>query len=457
MTARRARRAKRQYGEGGISSYETAKGVRWRVSWHEPVDPDDPDAGLRRRSAGGFTDKKAAAVHLREQIRAAAEGKPTDVRNEVTLAQYGQEWLDSRRLAASTITIYRRMFRVHIEPALGRKRLSDIRAVHLAAFYRTLEQSGRRDHAAGQGLSPNTVLKIHVLLGAILDDAHQDHLIAVNPARLAKANPPTVAEVRSAKPEVHPWTPEQLGAFLTWCRAEEPTAPWSVLADTGMRRGEALGLRWGDVDIAGRRIAIRRAAVLVKEHGKGEWIVIKPPKSGRSRVIDIDEETLGVLKTRRDMLAAITPDLAAATAYVFPDDTGGVAHPERFSRRFIGAIARARKWLVCRDGRPNEPAPDLLPTIRLHDLRHTHATMLLTAGVHPKVVQERLGHQTIAITMDLYSHVQPTTQREAVTRFRSSIPTGLSDLTPPLHSRCRGARCVTAPPVDAPLGSPVRQ
>lgn len=421
MRARQARRAKRQYGEGGISSYETAKGVRYRVSWHEPVDPDDPEAGFRRRSAGGFTDKKAAATHLREQIRTAAEGKPTLARNDVTLAQYGQQWLDSRRLADSTITIYRRMFRVHIEPALGSKRVADIRAVHLAAFYRTLEQSGRRDHAAGQGLSPNTVLKIHVLLGSILEDARQDHVIAINPARLAKANPPTVAEVRAAKPEVHPWTTRQLGAFLTWCRAEDPTAPWSILADTGMRRGEALGLRWGDIDVTGRRISIRRAAVLVKEHGKGERIVIKPPKSGRSRVIDIDDETMRVLTARRDMLTSIDPTLGAATGYVFPDNTGGVAHPERFSRRFTAAIARARKWLARMDGGADDGSPDVLPTIRLHDLRHTHATMLLTAGVHPKVVQERLGHQTIAITMDLYSHVQPTTQRDAVTRFRASL------------------------------------
>jgi integrase len=192
-----------------------------------------------------------------------------------------------------------------------------------------------------------------------------------------------------------------------------------------MRRGEALGLQWGDVDMQGQRIAIRRAAVLVKERGKGERIVIKPPKSGRTRVIDIDDGSLRVLKARRDKLAGIRRDLAAATAYVFPDDSGGVAHPERFSRRFTAAIVRARKWLARREGRPSEPARDLLPTIRLHDLRHTNATMLLTAGVHPKVVQERLGHQTIAITMDLYSHVQPTTQA----RSRHPVPVGPPVLT----------------------------
>jgi len=148
------------------------------------------------------------------------------------------------------------------------------------------------------------------------------------------------------------------------------------------------------VDFSAQRIAIRRSAVLVKERGKAE---------------------------RREQLASIETRLASSTAYVFPGDHGGVAHPERFSRRFNAATVRARKWLARRTGATEQVDVDLLPTIRLHDLRHTHATMLLTAGVHPKVVQERLGHQTIAITMDLYSHVQPTTQRDAVTRFRSSL------------------------------------
>jgi len=175
------------------------------------------------------------------------------------------------------------------------------------------------------------------------------------------------------------------------------------------------------VDFSAQRIAIRRSAVLVKERGKGERIVIKPPKNNRPRVIDVDEETLRTLQARREQLASIETRLASATAYVFPGDDGGVAHPERFSRRFTAATVRARKWLASQKGDAGQVDVDLLPTIRLHDLRHTHATMLLTAGVHPKVVQERLGHQTIAITMDLYSHVQPTTQRDAVTRFRSSL------------------------------------
>jgi integrase len=218
--------------------------------------------------------------------------------------------------------------------------------------------------------------------------------------------------VQAKAPEPRYWTPAQLGAFLTWSeRDEDELFPaWQLLAATGMRRGEALGLRWGDVDMANGRVAIRRSAVLVKNYGAGESVEIGPPKSGRA-LVEIDPRTVAVLRRHRAELAALDLRMTRQGAPVLPGRTGEMRHPERFSRSFSDRLARARRLL-------GDDAP---PAIRLHDLRHTHATALLAAGVHAKIVQERLGHATISITLDIYSHVIPTMQRAAADQFAATV------------------------------------
>ena len=142
---------------------------------------------------------------------------------------------------------------------------------------------------------------------------------------------------------------------------------------SGMRCGEVVGLRWGDVDFAVRTVAIRRSVVLIKAKGEGQRLVLKPPKSGRARVVDLDECTLRALQTHRRELVEVSLALTQADAFVFGRLTGDALHPERLSRSFN----EHHRSAVNRYGL-------VLPDIRLHDLRHTHATLLLTAGVHPK-------------------------------------------------------------------------
>jgi len=162
-----------------------------------------------------------------------------------------------------------------------------------------------------------------------------------------------------------------------------------------MRRGEALGLRWSSVDLDGGRLVIERSLVVVDD--VVEWAAPKTARSRRS--VSLDPETTSALRAHRTR--QLEERVAAGDAWadqdlVFCDELGGALHPSRFTRRFQSAARGAG-----------------VPQIRLHDLRHTWATLALTAGVHPKVVSERLGHATTSITLDIYSHVQPTLDAEA--------------------------------------------
>jgi integrase len=237
----------------------------------------------------------------------------------------------------------------------------------------------------------------------------RDGRLAVNPAD--KATPPSARQ--AASPEMRTWTGAELARFLDWAkvRDEELQPAWLVLAMTGMRRGEALALRWGDIDFTSGTISVRRAVSLIRNKGVVGEIVVGPPKSGKPRVVDIDEQTLATLRTYRAWRGSLSLALARPDAYVLGRLDGAPRQPEHFSRSFQTQLAAARLDL----------GEDALPEIRLHDLRHTHATLLLAGGVHPKIVSERLGHAKISITLDTYSHIIPTLQREAASKLAALV------------------------------------
>jgi integrase len=174
-----------------------------------------------------------------------------------------------------------------------------------------------------------------------------------------------------------------------------------------MRRGEALAPRWRDVDLDAGRLAVRRSVGVVKAKGAGERLVEGPTKTGRSRVVDLDAGTVAALRAYRAARGRLALDLVRDSALVLSNLDGAHRHPERFSRRFAGQVVQAREALE----------EERLPAIRLHDLRHTHATLLLADGVPVKVVSERLGHASATITLTVYQHVHPGMGREAADRF----------------------------------------
>jgi integrase len=306
----------------------------------------------------------------------------------VRLDDWLDEWLErcaNRGLRPTTVASYRTMVRLHAIDELGHIPIARLRPSDLNQLYARLLRNGRRDR--GGALSSRTVRYLHTILNRSLADAVRAGHISVNPAQAA--DPPSA---KAARPRVFPvWTPEELARFLKSALDDPHYVAFRLLSATGLRRGELLGLRWADVDSDSRQLHVVQAVVEVDHEAR-----ISPPKTERSRrVVALDASTADVLARHREEAQAREPNLDEQ-ALIFANPTGAPIHPALLSYYFQ---RRVRLSGVRR--------------IRLHDLRHTHATHALQLGVHPKIVSERLGHSTITITLDTYSHVLPSMQREA--------------------------------------------
>lgn len=406
--ARKKKTGKDANGSGSLWPYTLADG---RQMWAVQLSVVDPATGARRRTTKrGFTTQADAVAWRSENSVRATRGtfvKPT----ALTVGEYIEAWLDTLSVRASTRAGYRTKIARHIKPSIGAKRLDRITRATLESFYRDLLDHGRTDHREGEGLSVTTVRQVHAILSGAFSEAERDGLIAANPCRHARV-PARKAGDQLAH-EVSPWSTTDVRRFLDVSGSERYGVLWRFLATTGVRRGEALGLRWTDLHLDGEhpRASIRRA-VTVSSDGEGSKPVeFTPTKSGKARSVDLDARTVEALRSHRERQDAERLQAggqwvdAPGGRLVFPRDAwrlpagqkaGGTLHPERCSRFFQSRVK----------------AHDL-PKVRLHDLRHGWATMALQAGVHPKVVQERLGHATITVTLGTYSHVIEGQQRSA--------------------------------------------
>jgi integrase len=407
MTARERKR--RTPGEGSVWSYRTKAGqVRYAIGFTTTAPDGTTHSVTRRRGPAGekWTTYRDAAKALRDALAKIDKGEWADPSRQPAGA-YLDEWAAGLRLGPSTVASYRKNIRLHLRPYLGAVPLRSLTTARIDAVYRELERSGRRDHKGertGEPLSARTVRYVHTILSAALAAAVDSGRLARNPA--ATAHPPTAKQAQA--PEMQAWTAAQLAAFLAWAQGDgHAHAPaWHVLAHTGMRRGEALALRWRDVDLDAGTVSIRRSAGMIRVAGEPAGVTEGGTKSGKPRVVDIDAATVAVLRAHRKARGAMALQLARDDALVFADHEGRHLQPEHFSRTFADALRRCAKQLAA--------AP---PAIRLHDLRHTHATILLTAGVPVHVVSQRLGHAGPVITLSVYAHVVPGSQRDAAELF----------------------------------------
>jgi integrase len=327
--------------------------------------------------------------------------------SRLTLRRFLEDrWLPAveQELRPSTYLSYERNLRKHVLPALGDVALQDLDPGLITALYRRLGNDGRKDHRTGSPLSPRTVRYIHTTLRSALQTAYEWDLIARNPADRAK--PPRPSSTGDRHTKIQTWSRSELATFLERSRAAgDALHPlWLLLSMTGLRRGEALGLAWSAVDLPGARLSVRRSLVDV-DKGQPAW---SDPKTARGRrMVSLDPTTVEALMQLCSEQAELRHELGESyktNDLVFAQEDGGPLHPDATSKIF--------RRLVRRHG---------LPPIRLHDLRHTWATLALELGVHPKVVQERLGHANVSITLDLYSHVSPAMESDAANRVAALV------------------------------------
>jgi integrase len=356
------------------------RGKTWAVVYDE--NPGE-DGKRRQRWKGGFRTKTEAEEALSDILSKLGRGDYV-APSKLTFGDYLDTWLAGLRRAPLTIGAYRSSIG-HVPPELRRKPVQAVTSGDLKALYVRLTT---------EGLAPATVRRVHNVLHRALEDGVGE--VVVRNVATRKTEPPRA----SHKPR-QTWSVREVREFLVSVEDDRLAAAWRFAAMTGVRRGELLGLRWRDVAEAHASIS----QTVIPSGGK-RW-QFSETKTGRGRMIDLDPKTLTALEAHRE--AQLVERGHWGDAYVDHDlvfcrENGEPLDPNRFSELFTAAAKRAK-----------------LSSIRLHDLRHTHATHMLAAGVHPKVVQERLGHSSITITLDLYSHVTPGMQRDAAAKVADAV------------------------------------
>jgi len=348
--------------------------------------------------------KKDAEKRLSELLYQLDNGtfmKP----GKATLAEFLERWLKDYawpNLAPRTAEGYESIIRRHIIPSLGNIVLTQLRPEHLQVYYTDKLNNGRCDGSTG--LSAQTVRHHHTALHKALETAVQWGLLARNPANAVKLP-------SAQRPAMQTWNEDEVITFLEAARSTPYYALFHLALFTGMRRSEMLALRWADIDLFTGQIYVSRSLHVLK----GGEVVIRQPKSAKGRrMIALPPSVSLVLREYKDKQESIL--IQAGTAlkeddFVFSDLEGKPLLPN--------SVTHAWTKLVRKTG---------LKYIRLHDARHSHASLLLKQGVHPKIVQERLGHSSVQVTLDTYSHVAPGLQEAAATRFDEAFAVRYNEL-----------------------------
>jgi integrase len=372
---------------GTIYRRETPSGASsWvaHATWQE--------GGKRRQLKRSFRTKKEAQAALTELLAAHQTGTFV-APSRMPLRDFVEPWLaalENQGRKPTTLRGYRSSLGAYVLPRLGDVALQELRASDLDALYAELLRSGGR---RGQGLSMTTVHHVHAAMNKLLHDAERKGLVIRNVAKLANA--PTLTTARAKGPEMRVWSPDELAEFLASIEGNRNEALFRLMAMTGIRRGELVALRWSDVELAGHRLTVNQAANVID----GEELVAVPKTRRNRRVIDLDPDTVVMLQRHRArqreqfLMLGVS---ATASDRVFTNEIGEPLRPNSVGQAFRRLADAAE-----------------LPVIRLHDLRHTHASHLLMAGVNVKVVSERLGHSSVSFTLDTYGHVMPGQQAEA--------------------------------------------
>jgi integrase len=294
------------------------------------------------------------------------------------------------------VASYRRNLRVHVVPRLGGIRLQALTPMHLDKMYAELLARGNM-RTEGTALSARTVRYVHTVLKKALSDATRKGLLMRNPSDAA--TPPTAKSAKAR--EMAFWSPAELHRFLAAVESDDLFPMLRLVAMSGLRRGEACGLRWSDVDLDTGRVQVRQTLVpIASGTGRNELLMQETTKSDAGRRhVDLDPATVAVLRTHRARQAQLRLSMGTGwtdSGLVFTEITGGHVNPTKVSARFDVLVRRF-------DG----------PRLRFHDLRHTHCAHLIDADVNIKTISRRLGHASVSFTLDRYGHLMPEADGEA--------------------------------------------
>lgn len=369
--------------------------IRRGATWSYVVRERDPQTGKTKpRWVGGFrTQAEAKAARAAAQT---AQSRGTYVApRKMTVGEWLDQWIAGHEigLKPSTAESYRSNIERYLRPRLGHEPLQGLSPARLTVVFRDLFERGGHN---GKPLSPRTVEFARAVLRRALADAVLERLIEVNPVVGTK-------RPKVDKPKHTTWTAEQLRSYLG--HDEPRLAPlFALAAATGMRRGELLALRWADVDLDGALVSVDRAVAQIGQERR-----YSTPKNHERRQVSIDRNSVATLRALRKRQLAERLKWGAAYAgkdddLLFTWENGAALLPDYVSKEFV----RTQAGLG-------------LPRLKLHELRHTHATLLLRAGVPVHVVAKRLGHKDPSVTLNVYADAIPDDDGRAVDVFTKAV------------------------------------
>ncbi|MGC8536965.1 MAG: site-specific integrase [Rhizomicrobium sp.] len=348
--------------------------------------------------------KKQAEAELSKAVAEMHAGGFIDGTN-MTVKEYLGRWLKDHAavtVSAKTLERYTELADRHLSPRLGAHALQKLTPMHIQNAYSDMLESGRIK--GGGGLSARTVHHVHRLLFQALRQAVRWQLLSRNPAEAVTPPKPPPTEIAILDED-------QVGVLLKAARSTRMYTPILLAITTGLRRGEVFGLRWTDIDLENGRLSVAQALEQTKA-----GIAFKAPKTKRSRrTVTLPSVTIEALRAHRAKQAAERLALGLGKddlGLVFTSPLGAPVSVRAVSKEFARIVKRAK-----------------LPPLTFHGLRHSHLTALLKAGVHPKIASERAGHASVAITMDVYSHVLPSMQDGLTGGVDAAIRKALAEQT----------------------------
>jgi integrase len=392
--SRKVKKPRRPKGSGGIRNRGSERHPRW-FAYHEVV----VDGQTRQVTRGPFPRKKDAENWLKDELQRVREGRPT-LPSKITVAELLAEWLAARKpsLEPNTFREYDRIAEHRIKPLIGHHKVRDLRPGHVSKMFDELRKpGGNRRGRQDRGLSETSLQHTHTVLRSAIEHAIRQRVVTYNVMD-------DVDRPRRDRKRMRVWSAAELAAFLDHAASDRLFPLLRLASHSGARRSELLGLRWTDVDLEAGSISVASRRTRV-----GYQMVERPGTKtvAGSRVIDLDPDTTAILRRWRDTQDAERSAWGVAcvtSGYVFTNEDGSAVHADHVANRFERLVAGAK-----------------VPSIRFHDVRHTHATLLLRAKVPVHVVAQRLGHASPALTLSIYSHVLPRQQSEAAADFAKLV------------------------------------